>query len=386
MKKYLFSVLAITVFLFGTGGMAIDLCNGSEPIRLGGIWSLTGPAAHIGIAQKNAVTIILEEVNNSGGINGRPVDIIVADDESDPTKAIVQLKKMLQTHNDILAFIGPTRTDTGMAIIPFVQQNRIPTLMQVGGDAVLKPIREWVFAPSPRTAQALERMLKYMKNKGMDRMGWLNSSDGFGKSGLASIKSLAPKFGIEIVGEETFSVRDVDMTVQLSRISAKKPNAIVIWTIGPAIGIATKNAKSIGIESPVFLCHGAGDPILFKLAGAAAEKVLVPSNKMMVADQLPDSDVHKKRIQDFIKKYKQKFKSIPGAHVGEAANPAYIVFEAIKRAGSDRKQIRDTIENLKDFPALTSNYSFSPTNHCGFSINDMVIMQARGGMFKLVEH
>ena len=120
MKKRLSLILISGVLIFFIG-----LGYGAEPIKVGGIFSLTGPGAHIGVAQRNSVLIAIDEFNKKGGVGGRPIEMVIGDDESDPTKAVMALKKMIETQ-PIVALIGPTRTDTGMAKIPTLEKEGIP--------------------------------------------------------------------------------------------------------------------------------------------------------------------------------------------------------------------------------------------------------------------
>lgn len=175
------------------------------------------------------------------------------------------------------------------------------------------------------------------------------------------------------------------MTAQLTRIKAKGVDGIIAWTVGPAMGILAKNVKQLGIKAPLFECHGAGDPIFWKVAGEAGEGVMMPSTKIMVADQLPDSDIQKKRIQAYIKSYRDKFKHEPGTMVAYGADAAFIVVNAIKKVGPDRAKIRDAIENTRGYVGISGIYNMSPKDHNGLSMKDIVMIKATNGGWKLLD-
>ncbi len=379
MKKHLFLTLILGFSIFSAG-----ILQGAEPIKIGGIFSLTGPGAHIGVAQRNSVLIAIDEFNKKGGLAGRPVEMILGDDESDPTKAVMVLKKMIETQ-PIVALIGPTRTDTGMAMIPTLEKEGIPTFMHAGGDVIITPVRKWVFKSPYRAADAMERIALYLQKQKLTKIGFLHASDGFGKDGAAIVDRLAAKFGFEIVAKETFDLKDVDMTAQLTRINARAPQAIIVWTIGPPMGITTKNARALGIKVPLFQCHGAAEPIFFKLAGDAAEGVMMPSTKIVVADQLPDTDIQKRKLLEYIKEYESRFKDVAGTMVAYGADAAYLLLEAIKKAGPDRTKIRDALEGTKGYVGLSGVYNLSPEDHTGTSAKDIVLVKAEKGKFVLVE-
>jgi branched-chain amino acid transport system substrate-binding protein len=379
MKKNLLLILIFGIWIFSLG---VGYC--AEPIKIGGIFSLTGPGAYIGVAQKNSVMISIDDFNKKGGVGGRLVEMVLGDDESDPTKAVMILKKMIETE-PIVALIGPTRTDTGMAMIPTLEKEGIPTFMHAGGDVIITPVRKWIFKSPYRAADAMERIFQYLKKNKLTKIGLLFSSDGFGKDGAAIADRLGTKFGFEILAKETFDVKDVDMTPQFTRINAKDPQAIIVWTIGPPIGITTKNARALGIKVPLFQCHGAAELTFFKLAGDASEGVMMPSTKIVVADQLPNKDIQKKKLVEYAKEYETRFKEAPGTMVAYGADAAYLLLEAIKKAGPDRAKIRDTLEGMKGYVGLSGVYNLSPEDHAGTTAKDIVMVRAEKGKFKLVE-
>jgi branched-chain amino acid transport system substrate-binding protein len=379
MRKYLLWITILGIWFFSLG-----ITQGAEPIKIGGIFSLTGPGAHIGVAQRNSVLIGIDEFNEKGGFKGRPVEMILVDDESDPTKAVMVLKKMIESQ-PVVALIGPTRTDTGMALVPTLEKEQIPAMMHAGGDVIVTPIRKWIFKAPPRAADGMERIFLYLKKHNLAKIGILHSSDGFGKDGAAIADRVASKFGFEILAKETFDVKDVDMTAQLTRINAKSPQAIICWTIGPPMGITTKNVRALGIKVPLFQCHGGAEPIFFKLAGDAAEGTMMPSCKLVVGDQLPDTDVQKKGILEYVKKYESRFKETPGMMVCNGADGTYVLLEAIKKAGPDRAKIRDALEGIKGHVGLGGIYNLSPEDHVGITVKDLVLVKAEKGKFRLVE-
>ena len=391
MKGKILVIVAISLTLCLSVGA--PLCFGAEPIKIAGIFALTGRAAHIGTAQRDAVLIAIDEVNAQGGINGRMLEMVMEDTESTPTKAVMALKKVLEAE-DVVAIIGPTLTGTAMAMRPFIEEAQIPAFMHSGGDVILlAPLKKddptslpkWTFKSPYKAADAMGKICQYMSKHGIKKIGFLYSNEGFGKDGLRNVEVQAPKYGVEVVAEEAFEPKDVDMTAQLTHINAKGVDAIIAWTVGPAMGIIPKNVKQLGIKAPLFECHGAGDPIFWKVAGEAGEGVMMPSTKIVVADQLPDSDVQKKKIQAYVKAYRQRFNSEPGTMVAYGADAAYIVVDAIRKVGPDRAKIRDAIENTRGYVGISGIYNISPKDHNGLSMDDIVMIKATKGGWKLLE-
>ncbi len=381
------------------GALAVSLMIGTplafsaDTIKIAGIFALTGRAAHIGTAQRDAVLLAIDEVNAQGGINGHKLEMVMGDTESNPTKAVMALKKVLESE-DVVAIIGPTTTGTAMAMRGFIEKEQIPTFMHSGGDVILKlPLKKddpstlpkWTFKSPYKAADAMGKICEYMSKHDIKKIGFLYSNEGFGKDGLRNVKVQAPKYGVEIAASEAFQPKDVDMTAQLTRINAQGVDGIIAWTVGPAMGIVAKNIKQLGIKAPLFECHGAGDPIFWKVAGEAGEGVMMPSTKIVVGDQLPDKDIQKQKTLDYVKAYKEKFNREPGTMVAYGADAAFIVIDAIKKVGPDRAKIRDAIENTKGYVGLSGVYNISPRDHNGLTMQDIVMIKATKGGWKLLE-
>ena len=287
MKTRLSVMVMGTFFLIAMGvtGYAAD------PIKLGAYFDLTGPSSAIGTPTKLVAEMVVKKINEEGGINGQPLQLIPADDEGDPTKAALIAKKFIES-DKVVAIIGPTRTDTGMASKPVIEQMKVPTFMCVGGDPVILGGKfgsfKYTFKSPQRTSVAVQKIYGYMKKKGIQNIAIITAADGFGKDGKSELEKLSAGFGLKIIASESFQPTDNDMTAQLVKIKAAAPQAIVCWTIGKAGSIVAKNVKHLGIQTPLFQCHGLPDPIYIKLAGDASEGNIMPSTKLMVAGQLPD--------------------------------------------------------------------------------------------------
>ena len=191
------------------------------------------------------------------------------------------------------------------------------------------------------------------------------------------------------MAKESFGPKDTDMTAQLTNIKKANPQAIVVWTIGPAGAIVAKNKVQLGINLPLFQCHGQPGPEYIQLAGKASEGDRMPATKLMAAAQLPDADPQKKVIQEFIKLYKDDYKydkQFPlNTHSGYAWDAIYIVTNAMKKAGTDPKALRAAIEGTKGYVGVSGVYNLTPEDHNGLDVDSMVIVQVKDGKFVLAE-
>lgn len=356
----------------------------APPIKIGGLFDLSGKAQHIGAPTKYVALMVIDKINRSGGINGRKLQLVVADTASEPSKAVVALRRLLDKDH-VVAVIGPTTTGAVMACMQTVETRKIPMVACVGGDAPVVPTRQWVFKTPQRTSTAVARLYTYLKAHKLTTVGLLGASDKFGQEGEAVLNAMAPKYGIKIVAKESFDPADVDMTVQLSKVAQKKPKAVVVWTIGLAGGIIAKNAKQAGIKIPLFQCHGQPDQNYLKLAGSAANGTMMPSTKLMVASQLPKSDRQKAVELLFVKEYNARKIGAMGTHSGYAWDAIQIVANALKKAGTNPTALRKAIESTKGYTGVSGVYNMTSSDHCGLNVDSLVMVKVEKGKWKLIK-
>jgi len=359
----------------------------TETIKLGAFFDLSGRAAFIGTPTKLVAEMVVEKINDEGGINGKKLELIIADTEANPAKTASIAKKFIHKEN-VVAIIGPTLTDTGMNVKKVVDKGQTPTFMTVGGDPVIMGGKfgpyKYVFKSPQRSSIAVKRLFTYLQEKGLTRIALLSAADGFGKDGARWMDKLAAEYGIEIVARESFGTRDTDMTAQLTKVKNAAPQAVVAWTIGPAGSIIAKNKVQLGIELPLFQCHGLPDPKYVELAGSASEGDRMPATKLMVADELPDSDPQKAIIQEFVALYKEKGydRQFPiNTHSGYAWDAIMMVANAIEKVGTDREALRTEIENTKNYIGISGIYNITDEDHNGLGVDSMVMVQVKDGQF-----
>ena len=385
-KGWLAIILAVALV-----GALMVAVPAAEPIKIGAFFALSGPNAPIGTPTKLVAEMVVGQINQAGGINGQPIELVMGDTESDPAKAATIAKKFIFS-DKVAAIIGPTSTGEGMQVKKIVEEAGMPTFMTVGGDPpIMKETGPftYIFKSPQRSSTAVKKLYGYLKEKKLTQVALLTASDPFGKDGAVWLKKLAPDFGITFVAEESFGPKDTDMTTQLTKIKNAAPQAIIVWTIGPAGAIVAKNKAQLGINIPLFQCHGQPGPEYIQLAGKAAEGDRMPATKLMAAAQLPDSDPQKKVIQEFIKLYTDEYhfdKQFPlNTHSGYAWDAIYLVTNAMKKAGTDPKKLREAIEQTKGYVGVSGIYNLTPEDHNGLGVDSMVMVQVKDGKFVLAE-
>ncbi len=386
MKKFLTALIVTTLL-----APAAYTAYAADTIKLGAFFDLSGRAAFIGTPTKLVAEMAVEKINSEGGINGQPIELILADTEANPAKTASIAKKFIYKDN-VVAIIGPTLTDTGMNVKKIVDSGKTPIFMTVGGDPVIMGGKfgpfKYVFKSPQRSSIAVERLFIYLKEKNITKIALLAAADGFGKDGERWMDKLAPEYGIEIIARESFGTRDTDMTAQLTKVKNVDPQAIVVWTIGPAGSIIAKNKAQLGIDLPLFQCHGLPDPKYIELAGPASEGDRMPATKLMIVNELPDSDPQKAVIQEFVKLYTEKGydKQFPiNTHSGYAWDAIMMVADAMKKVGTNKEALRNELEATKNYVGISGTYNITPEDHNGLGIDSMVIVQVKDGKFTLAK-
>jgi len=357
------------------------------PYKIGAVFSITGPASFLGEPEKKTAEMIRDEINSKGGINGHPIELIIYDDESDPTKCNLMVKKLIKNDN-VPVIIGPSTSGTSLAVVGVAEEEQTPLISCAASHKIVTPIdqRKWIFKVAGSDSHVVGKMFDYMKEKGIKKIGIMTVSDGFGSSGREELLRLAPEYGIEIVADERYGPKDTDLTAQLTKIRAAQPQAVVNWSTGPTQVLAVKNWRDLGMQAiPLYQSHGFGSKKNIQLAGEGAEGVLLPLAKVNVGPLLADNDPQKKIIMDYTQAYEKKYNEPISSFGGHAWDSMYLAIAALKEAGPDRAKIRDKIENTKGFVGQHGVFDFSAEDHNGLSKDDLVMVVVKGGDWALAK-
>ena len=380
MKGKMKLVALLAVAAFAVAGQLPAFA--ADTFKIGAAFALTGPAAVIGDPSAKIAEMLLEEINGAGGVNGKKIELITYDTESDPTKAVTVMKRLIDK-DKVLAIIGPTTTGSAMASIKTVQSSEVPVVACVGGSPVVIPVKKWVFK-SPQTGiLAVERLYDYFAREKLTKVAILSAAGGFGDSGRKALLAQAEPLGFEIAADERYGNRDTDMSAQLTSIKGSGAQAIVVWGIGPAPAIITKNAKQLGVKIPIFMSHGVADPKFIELAGDAAEGVMMPASRFIVADKMADSDPRKAFLMEVKTKYEAKYGPV-STHTGYAYDALRIIEMALATAGADRAGIRDAIEKTQGYVGINGTFNMSAEDHNGLTKDSLVMVVVKDGGWAIV--
>ncbi len=375
MKKTLKTFLAGTVLALGSlTAMAAD------PIKVGSVLSVTGPAAFLGDPELKTLQLYVEDINKKGGVLGRQLQLVHYDDGSDANKANGFAKRLLDDDKvDIL--IGGTTTGSTMSMVPLAEKSGTPFISLAGAVVIVEPVKKFVFKTPHTDRMAAEKVFEDMKKRGLTKVALFSETSGFGQSGKKETELVAGKYGITLVANETYGPKDTDMSPQLTKIkSAPGVQAVFVFGLGQGPAIVTKNYKQLGITLPLYQSHGVASDEFLKLAGPAAEGVRLPSPAQLIGDKLPANDPQKPVVLAYDKAYKERYKQDVSTFGGYAYDGLMLAVDAIKRAGStDKAKVRDAIEATKGYVGSSGKVTMSATDHMGLDLSSFRMLEVKNG-------
>lgn len=381
MKKTMKKIVAgAALTLAAFGAIAAD------PIKIGSVLSVTGPAAFLGDPELKTLQMYVEDINKKGGVLGRPLQLVHYDDGSDASKANGFTKRLIEDDKvDVL--VGGTTTGATMSAAPLVEKAGIPFISLAGAVVIVEPTKKWIFKTPHTDRMAAEKVFEDMKKRGISKVALLSETSGFGGSGKKETEGVASKYGITLVANETYGPKDTDMSPQLTKIKGTPGvEAVFIFGLGQGPAIATKNYKQLGINLPLYHAHGVASEEFIKLAGPAAEGVRLPAAALLVADKLPANDPQKPVAQGYAKAFNEKWKTDVSTFGGHAYDGLMLAVDAIKRANStDKAKVRDALEATKGYVGTGGIVNMSPTDHMGLDLSAFRMLEIKNGDWTLVQ-
>jgi branched-chain amino acid transport system substrate-binding protein len=351
-----------------------------DPLRIGALLAVTGPASFLGAPEARTLEMLVEEVNAKGGIDGRKVELLVKDTGGNPEKALSFAKQLIE-EDQVFAIVGPATSGETIAVKAVAEESGTILLSCAAAEVIVNPVLAHVFKVAPKDSFAAEMIFRRMKKMGIHRIGFLSSNTGFGKAGKEQVERLAPAHGIEIAVSEVYDKAATDLTAEVTKLKAANVQAILNWSIEPAQAIVIKNARQLGLAVPIFQSHGFANVQYARAAGAAAEGVLFPASRVVVADALAAGDRQKPVVAAYKKAYEARYKEDVSSFGGHAYDAFGILVRAVKEAGLDRAKVRAAIENMKGFVGTAGVFNFSPADHNGLAIDAFEMLTVRDGKF-----
>jgi len=389
MEKKMLLVLGIlgVFFMFG-------LAYAADPIKIGVTYDQTGPCAHASIHAMNGLLIAVDEINARGGINGRKVELISIDGQCSVEKSLGNVKRFIQK-DKVDAIIGPMYTGPSMACMTVVNKENIILITGSGGNPINEMLAEkpeekqFLFSVSMGTVFQHEHNMNWLKKRGITKVAMINPLNKLGEGSNIWYKHFAPKFGIQILTSENYDPASMDLTPQLIKLRATNPEAIITFASGADGAIMIKNFHQLGMNIPLITSDANVTASFIESLEGKTDQVFAPGPiSTSPVETLAASDPRRQRIEKFMKDYEKKFgkKSQSLNWEGVGYDSMMVIQEAIKNVGTtDQIKIRDHIEKIKNFAGINAAYTFSATNHRGYSVEQIHMFKIKGNIWHLAD-
>ncbi|HVP36824.1 MAG TPA: ABC transporter substrate-binding protein [Terriglobales bacterium] len=344
-----------------------------DVVILGEFGSLTGGTATFGKSTQRGIEMALEEANKAGGIQGKPIRIIVEDDQSKPEEAATAVKKLVN-QDKVLIVLGEVASSRTLAGAPICQEAKVPLITPASTNPKVTQVGDFIFRVCFIDPFQGEVMAKFARNTlKASKAAILKDIKNDYSVGLAQFFTETFKnLGGSVITEESYSEGDIEFRAQLTALKAKEPDVIFIPGYYTEVGLIARQARDLGITVPLIGGDGWDSPRLIEIGGKALENTYY-SNHYTPDDPRPE-------VQKFLTDFKAKYNEIPDAMAPLGYDAARIAFDAIKRSGileeqnikdsyrqnprakslmeaintpANRERIRDAITQTKDFPGVT---------------------------------
>jgi branched-chain amino acid transport system substrate-binding protein len=363
---------------------ALPALAAPEPIKVGAILAVTGPASFLGAPEARTLEMLVQDLNARGGLAGRPVELLVKDTGASPEKAVSFAKQLIEEEK-VFAILGPSTSGETMAVKNLAEEARVPLLSLAAAEVIVNPVAKYVFKTAQKDSHAVVKIFENMRKRGITRVAVFSSNTGFGKAGKEQIEKLAPEYGIQIVLNEVYDKAATDLGAEATKLKASTAQAVLNWSIEPAQSILVKNVRQLGLTLPIYQSHGFGNLAYAKAAGPAAEGVIFPLGRLLVGDMLPDGHPQKAVLVAYRKAYQARYGEEVSGFGGYAWDAFMILSRAIEQAGFDREKVRTAIENLKGFVGTSGVFAFSPADHNGLDLGSFEMLTVKDGKFVILD-
>ncbi|HTZ00049.1 MAG TPA: ABC transporter substrate-binding protein [Rhodocyclaceae bacterium] len=359
-------------------------------INVGVTLSATGPAASLGIPEKNTFALVPTT------IAGQKVNYIILDDASDTTSAVKNARKLVSEHN-VDVIVGSTTSPNSLAIIDVAAEAETPMIAMAASSRIVEPMddkRRWIFKDAQNDTHMATAIVEHMTSNGVKTVAFIGFSDAYGEGWWNEFSRLAEARKIKILANERFNRSDTSVTGQILKILAAKPDAVMIAGSGTPAALPQKALREKGYAGPIYQTHGVANSDFLRVGGKDVEGTFLPAGPVLVAGQLPNDNPVKKVASEYVSRYEAAYGkgsvTTFGAHTWDAVRLLSAALpEALKKAqpGSKefRKALRDALEGTRNVVGANGIFNMSAQDHLGFDQRSRVMVKIENGAWKLVK-
>lgn len=359
-------------------------------INVGVSVSATGPAASLGIPEKNTIALLPTR------IGGQKVNYIVLDDATDPTAATKNIKKLI-SEDKVDVVIGSTTTPNSLAMMDVAADNETPMISMAGSAIVVEPMdakRHWVFKSAQNDAHMATAIVQHMIDKNLKTVAFIGFADAYGEGWFKEFAKIAEARKLTVVASERFQRNDTSVTGQILKIMAAKPDAVLVAGAGTPAALPQKALREKGYKGLIYQTHGVANNDFLRVGGKDVEGAFLPLGPMVIANQLPNDNPVKKTALEYVTKYEAAYGkgsiSSFGGHAWDAGvllgNALPLALKKAKPGTVEfRRALRDALEGTKNLPGAHGIFNMTPNDHQGFDQRARVMATIDKNTWKLVK-
>ena len=359
-------------------------------VNVGVTVSATGPAASLGIPERNTIALMPRE------IAGQKINYIVLDDASDTTAAVTNTRKLI-SENKVDIVLGSTTTPNSLAMIDAVTESKTPMISMAASASIVEPVdakKRWVFKTPQNDIMMALAIAEHMAASGVKTAAYIGFSDAYGEGWAREFSKALELKKIQLVANERFSRTDTSVTGQVLKIMGAKPDAVLVGGSGTPAALPQKTLKERGYAGKYYQTHGVANADFLRVGGKDVEGTYLPAGPVLVAEQLPASNPVRKSALEYIDAYEKAHGKGSVSTFGGHAWDAGLLLKAavpvaLNKAQSGtpefRAALRDALEGTKNVAGAHGIFNMSPTDHLGLDQRARVMVKIENGTWKYQE-
>ena len=362
---------------------------GAQPVKIGVTVSSTGPAASLGIPEANTARLAPKQ------IGGLPVEVIVLDDGTDPTKGVANTRKLLTDENaDVI--VGSSTTPVSLAMLEVASEAKVPMISLAASLSIVAPMddkRRWIFKTPQNDSLMADALAGYMAGAKVKSVAFIGFSDAYGDGWLKEITPALAARGISLVATERYARPDTSVTGQVLKMIAARPDAVLVAGAGTPAALPQKTLRERGFKGPIFQTHGVANADFLRVGGKDVEGTVLPAGPVLVAAQLPNDNPVKPAALAYVTSYEGAYgpgsMSTFGAHANDALallDHAIPIAAKVAKPGTAefRAALRDALEASKEVVYSQGVVNMTASDHVGQDKRARVMVMIENGGWKLL--
>ncbi len=358
-------------------------------ITVGVTVSATGPAASLGIPEKNTIELMPKQIGK------HKVNYVVLDDASDTTNAVSNARKLI-TESKVDVIIGSTTTPNSLAMIDVVAESQTPMISMAASARIVEPIdakKRWVFKTPQNDIMMAIAIAQHMANNGIKSVAFIGFADAYGEGWLQEFQKAAGIKSLNVVAVERYNRTDTSVTGQVLKVQAAKPDAVLIAGSGTPAALPQKSLRERGYTGKIYQTHGVANNDFLRVGGKDVEGTILPAGPMLVAAQLPANHPVRKSALAYVNAYEAKYgKGSVSTFGGHGWDAGLLVeraaTEALKKAQPGtpafRAAMRDALEGVKELAGAHGIFNMSAADHNGLDQRGRVMVTISNGTWKYI--